>query len=104
MTIAPTVGPSLPSGGMRSLMLLTLCLLVTGCGHSDERGGQRAKAAQADPPPAVDAPPPRTGSGLADALSKTTQELESGIRPWLGAHPGVRARPPEDVTLNALFQ
>jgi soluble lytic murein transglycosylase-like protein len=89
---------------MRSLMLLSLTLLVTACGHGDGQHGQRAKAAQAEAPPAADAPLPRTSSGLADALSETTRDLEVEIRAWLRGHPGAGARPPEDVTLNALFQ
>ena len=85
-------------------MLLPLILLVTACAHGHDGAGPHAKTAQTDAPPAPDAPLPRTKAGLAKGLSETTQDLEAEIRAWLRGHPRVGERPPDEVTLNALFQ
>ena len=54
--------------------------------------------------PAADAPLPGTAAGLADALARTTRNLEAEVHGWRRADPGAGARPPEAVTLHALFQ
>jgi membrane-bound lytic murein transglycosylase B len=56
------------------------------------------------PPPAAEAPLPRSASGLADSLATTTRDLEARIRAWLRLDPAIGARPPAEVELDALFQ
>lgn len=86
---------------MRRLGTIALVAALAGCGSS-------ATPAQApDPtrePPSHDAPLPRTSAGLADALARSTRDLDAGIRDWLATQPPLRARPPLDVTLDALYQ
>src|SRR2546423_1148619 len=101
--------------------------MVAGCGGSGsgsaERGAAAAdagagRAGDADPtttqasgsqaasdsPPAADAPLPRGKGALSAALAGTTRSLEAEIRRWLRSHPAVDAKPPDAVTLYALFQ
>src|SRR3954452_18271064 len=86
MTIAPTVGPSLPSRGMRVLVLIALAL------------------AGSPESPAADAPLPRGTGAFADALASTTRDLEARIRGWQRQHPPAGGKPPERVTLDGLYQ
>src|SRR4051812_15267208 len=55
-------------------------------------------------PPAADAPLPRGAGAFADALASTTRDLEARIRVWQRDDPSVGARPPAEVTLDALYQ
>ena len=54
--------------------------------------------------PAPGAALPRGASAFAGALASTTRDLEARIRAWRRAHSGIAARPPADVTLDALYQ
>jgi len=81
--------------------------VLAGCGGSpgaEERPGGSASSDSTDAPPGPAAPLPRTASGFASALADTTRVLEADIRAWLRTKPGAGARPPEAVTLEALFQ
>ena len=59
-----------------------------------------AGAALGAPPPR--APIPRDPGKLARALVATKHELANGIDAWRAA--GARSRPPDDLTLNALYE
>ena len=86
---------------MRRLGTIALVALA-GCGSSPGAPAQAPEPAHE--PPAHDAPLPRTSAGLADALARSTRDLDAGIRDWLATRPALRARPPLGVTLNALHQ
>jgi soluble lytic murein transglycosylase-like protein len=78
--------------------------VLAGCGGSPPgRDGPRPAIAQ-NTPPAADAALPGTTSEVADALSQTTRRLEADVRGWLRTQPGAGDRPPETVTLYALYQ
>jgi membrane-bound lytic murein transglycosylase B len=55
-------------------------------------------------PPAADAPLPRGPVDFANALASTTRDLEARIRVWQRQDPPLGARPPAEVTLDALYQ
>src|SRR4051812_22002100 len=101
--------------------------MVAGCGGSGSGSADRGaavadagatRARDADPttthasgsrgapdaPPAANAPLPRDKGALSAALARTTRSLEAEIRRWLRSHPSVDAKPPDAVTLYALFQ
>jgi hypothetical protein len=78
-------------------------------GGADPQSASHSPAASnsqraADSPPAADAPLPRGQAAIAPALAQTAGGLEAEIRRWLRSHPGVDAKPPDAVTLYALFQ
>lgn len=86
---------------MRRARIVLAATLLAACGHADRPAQEPPPAPQ---PPPHDAPLPRTSAGLAEALARTTRDLDAGIRDWLASRPARRARPPLDVTLGALFQ
>ena len=63
-----------------------------------------AVAAAFSAAPAHDAPLPRTSAGFARELASTTRALDTEIHAWLRTRPAVGARPPDEVTLHALYQ
>ena len=86
---------------MRRLLALPL-VLVAACGAAAP--AQEPAPPPPPEPPAHDAELPRTSAGLADALARSTRELDAGIRDWLAEGPGLRERPPLAVTLHALYE
>lgn len=102
------------------MLIVPLLALATGCGacgaaspprHGDgaARGSTdgvspTAPSPHADQPPAADAPLPGTAPALANSLAVTTRDLEARLRAWLRGDPRVTARPPAEVTLDALYQ
>jgi hypothetical protein len=81
--------------------------LLVGCGDGGgdaTRDRTTTAAVDAPAPPAADAALPRTSPALAEALSETTRQLEAEVRAWLRTKPGSSGRPPEAVTLYALYQ
>jgi hypothetical protein len=87
------------------VIAISLLILLAGCGGSaPEAVKPRVSTPTATPPPAADAPLPRTSAGLAAALSETTGDLEAQVSRWLRDKPADAERPPEAVTLLALFQ
>ena len=86
---------------MRGLTTVAIAVALAGCAS----GAPAQEPAPEQPqPPAHDAPLPRTSAGLAEALARTTRDLDAGIGDWLATRPALRDRPPLAVTLNALYQ
>ena len=77
-------------------------LLLTACGssHSPEAGSRAELGLVPSPNRAVPNDPAR----LADELRRVTAGLEARLDRWLRAGPGVTEKPPEEVTLHALYQ
>jgi soluble lytic murein transglycosylase-like protein len=67
-------------------------------GRAAAGGGARSE------PRSPNATLPRGASAVASGLASTTRDLEARIRAWRRADAGIGARPPAQVTLDALYQ
>lgn len=89
----------------RGIVIVLIAAFLTGCGGVASRfGGALPPTPSSAGPPAADAPLPPTSTGLASALASTTTRLEADIRRWQRSQPPIGARPPQSVTLRALYQ
>jgi membrane-bound lytic murein transglycosylase B len=87
------------------LVLVAGCLAVAGgCRDAPARVHAGGGGGSADAPPSADAALPRGADSFAEALTSATRDLEARIRAWQRTNPPVGARPPQAVTLDALYQ
>jgi hypothetical protein len=93
---------------MRLGIVLLASLLLAGCDSSQNAGPAPPSPApgQAGPAslPAPDEPIPRDPRRLARRLADTTAALYESIDRWREEGDTLRARPPREVTLHALYQ
>jgi membrane-bound lytic murein transglycosylase B len=94
----------------RLLTIAMLACVVSGCADGEEPpSGAPAQDARQEAPaslsaPAPAAPIPREPAQLADRLTATHRALDDAIERWRTSRDIRRGRPPEEVTLWALYE
>ena len=101
---------------MRRAVLLALIVALAGCGEDGSGVAgtvtSPAPTTETAPPPEPEAPPPPgaderipwSPGRLAERHAEVVRMLRRDIEAWLATDPGPRARPPDRVELEALYQ
>ncbi|MEA2451209.1 MAG: hypothetical protein QOG63_3141 [Thermoleophilaceae bacterium] len=88
--------------GVRTLLVLSLALLLAGCGSSPARVEPRPALQPYLPDP--DDPLPRSPRNFAEQLTSVSSELRGAINDWRASDPPAGELPPREVQLRAVYQ